>query len=54
MNDQIQVDLFAEDFGALQVEQLNETVLLGTWTSTSTVGSAGSTASTASTASCTS
>ncbi|MFE7295117.1 thiocillin family RiPP [Streptomyces sp. NPDC057579] len=54
MNDLVQVDLFAEDLGSLEVEQLNETVLLGTWTSTSSVGTVGSTVSTTGTASTTS
>ncbi|MGW8975632.1 thiocillin family RiPP [Streptomyces platensis] len=52
------VDLFAEDFAeGLRVEELNDTALLGSWTSSSTVGSAscpGATASSASTGSCTS
>ncbi|MEU3568950.1 thiocillin family RiPP [Kitasatospora sp. NPDC036755] len=52
-----ELDLFAEDFvEGLQVEQLNDSTLLASWTSSSSVGSAscpGSTASSASTASCT-
>lgn len=51
------VDLFAEDFAeGLRVEQLNDTALLGSWTSSSSVGSAScpaGTASSASTGSCT-
>ncbi|MDH6114336.1 hypothetical protein P3T36_000737 [Kitasatospora sp. MAP12-15] len=46
------IDLFAEDLTTgLAVEQLDDSTLLGTWTSSTTVGSASCPASTASSSS---